>query len=277
VSCAINAPLVRVPVSPRADAELRPTASAGPSALEGHHPASPHPYRVGEIIAYYNSYQRYHLAMSTVGRVAYTPLYGEALAYVAGLHAAHLRKGPDDGPKIPYITHLLSVSALVWEATGGRVPKDEEPTNQELAIAAVLHDSVEDQGGRPVLEEIRRRFGEHVAGIVDECSDSDVIPKPPWCERKRAHIEHMTTASKGALIVVAADKLHNVTCMIEDYVTDGDKLWERFDAPSKPSDIFWYYGEIHKVLCQRLGDIRLVNRLGEGVDRLTMLVETQGR
>jgi (p)ppGpp synthase/HD superfamily hydrolase len=199
--------------------------------------------------------------MSIDGRVAYTPLYGEALAYAAGLHAAHLRKGPVDGPQIPYITHLISVSALVWEATGTRVPRANAPTNQELAIAALLHDSVEDQGGQPVLKEIRRRFGEHVAGIVNECTDTDVITKPASCARKTAHIEHMRTASAGALFVVAADKLHNVTCMIEDYITIGDKLWSRFDAPSKPSDIFWYYDEMHAVLKRRLPGVRLVNRL----------------
>ena len=137
--------------------------------------------------------------MSTVGRVAYTPLYGEALEYAAGLHAAHLRKGSDNGPKIPYLAHLLSVSALVWEAIGNRVPEDNEPTNQELAISALLHDSVEDQGGPPVLKEIERRFGKHVALIVSECSDSDEIPKPPWCDRKKRHIEHMRTASEGTL------------------------------------------------------------------------------
>jgi (p)ppGpp synthase/HD superfamily hydrolase len=162
--------------------------------------------------------------MSTVGRVTYTPLYGEALAYAAGLHSAQLRKGAADGPQIPYISHLLSVSALVWEAIGERAPGPEEATNQDLAIAALLHDSVEDQGGKPVLEEIRRRFGEHVALIVKECSDSDMVPKPPWCDRKQRHIDHITEVSEGALYVIAGDKMHNVTCMIEDYITIGDEL-----------------------------------------------------
>ncbi len=173
----------------------------------------------------------YHLPMSEVGRVAYTPLYGEALAYAAGLHAAHVRKDPEDGPTIPYMAHLLAVSALVWEATGSRTPGPHEPTNQDLAIAALLHDSVEDQGGKPVLDEIRRRFGDHVAGIVAECSDTDIVPKPPWRERKKAHIEHMMTASEGALFVVAADKLHNVIAMIDDHVAIGDKLWDGSTPP----------------------------------------------
>ncbi|MGA3354537.1 MAG: HD domain-containing protein [Acidimicrobiales bacterium] len=206
-------------------------------------------------------------------RVAYTPLYEEALAYAAGLHAAHLRKGPEDGPRIPYVAHLLSVSSLVWEAVGRRLPSTDEPTNQDLAIAGLLHDAVEDQGGPPVLEEIKRRFGEHVARIVDECSDADQMPKPPWRERKQAHIAHMATASEGALFVVAADKLHNITCMIDDYITDGDKLWERFDAPSKPGDIFWYYDEMHSALERRLGKIRLINRVGEGITCLKSLAE----
>jgi (p)ppGpp synthase/HD superfamily hydrolase len=215
------------------------------------------------------------LSMSDRDRVAYTPLYEDALAYAAGLHAAHFRKGPDHGPRIPYIAHLLSVSSLVWEAIGTRVPGTDEPTNQDLAIAGLLHDAVEDQGGRPVLEEIRRRFGDHVARIVDECSDADQMPKPPWRERKEAHIAHMATASKGALVVIAADKLHNVTCMIDDYLTDGDELWERFDAPCKPGDIFWYYDEMHAALERRLGKIRLVNRVGEGITRLKNRGKTQ--
>jgi (p)ppGpp synthase/HD superfamily hydrolase len=210
--------------------------------------------------------------MATVGRVAYTPLYGEALSYAAGLHAAHLRKGAADSSQIPYISHLLSVSALVWEAIGARAPQPEEATNQDLAIAALLHDSVEDQGGPPVLAEIERRFGKHVALIVHECTDADVMPKPPWCERKQRHIEHMAEVSQGALYVVAADKMHNVTCMIEDYITIGDELWSRFNAPSKPSDIFWYYYEMHAALERRLRGIRLVNRLGEGIAILKELV-----
>jgi len=122
---------------------------------------------------------------------------------------------------------------------------------------------------------IRRRFGDHVARIVDECSDADKMPKPPWRERKEAHIAHMATASKGALVVIAADKLHNVTCMIDDYLTDGDELWERFDAPCKPGDIFWYYDEMHAALERRLGKIRLVNRVGEGITRLKNRGKTQ--
>ena len=122
-----------------------------------------------------------------------------------------------------------------------------------------------------MLDEINRRFGRHVAGIVNECTDTDQVPKPPWRERKQAHIDHMKLASNGALFVVAADKLHNVNSMVDDFIAIGEKLWQRFNAPSRPQDILWYYSEMHVALGDRLGNIRIVERLGEGIDRLNLL------
>jgi (p)ppGpp synthase/HD superfamily hydrolase len=118
-----------------------------------------------------------------------------ALQFASGLHHSQCRKGTP----IPYISHLMAVSALVLEAGG----------DEDLAIAALLHDAVEDQGGAPTLQIIRRMFGDRVANVVMECSDTDREPKPPWRERKERYLTHLLSASADALLVSMADKLHN--------------------------------------------------------------------
>src|SRR3974390_3685313 len=101
---------------------------------------------------------------------------------------------------IPYIAHVMGVASLVLEAGG----------DEDLAIAALLHDVVEDCGGAPMLKEVRRRFGNRVARIVDGCTDADTYPKPPWHERKEKYIQHLRTADADTRLVSAADKLNNV-------------------------------------------------------------------
>ena len=107
--------------------------------------------------------------------------FEEALVYTLGLHATQMRKGTD----VPYASHLLSVAALVLEDGG----------SEDEAIAALLHDAVEDQGGPRTRDEIGRRFGEEVARIVDGCTDTDETPKPPWRKRKESYIESMRCAA----------------------------------------------------------------------------------
>lgn len=162
-----------------------------------------------------------------------TPKLGEhfsrALVFAADKHGTQIRKGGD----IPYLGHLLSVAGLVIEAGG---------TETEV-IAALLHDAVEDAedgDGKAMLAEIRARFGAEVAGIVDECSDADVQPKPPWEERKRAYIEHLATASDGAVLVSLADKLDNARAILRDLRIHGDELWQRF-SHADPARHLWYY------------------------------------
>ena len=118
-----------------------------------------------------------------------------ALQFASGLHHSQCRKGTP----VPYISHLMAVSALVLEAGG----------DEDLAIAALLHDAVEDQGGPPTLQTIRRMFGDRVADVVMECSDTDREPKPLWRERKEQYLAHLLSASTDALLVSIADKLHN--------------------------------------------------------------------
>jgi len=148
-----------------------------------------------------------------------------ALAMAATLHRCQLRKGTST----PYLAHLLGVTALVWEYAG----------DEEQAIAALLHDAVEDQGGAPTLERIRLGFGDRVAGIVDACTDTDEEPKPPWLERKKRYLAHVSDVREDALIVSMADKLYNVRAILADYRTLGDGVWDRFNAGK--TDVLWYY------------------------------------
>jgi GTP pyrophosphokinase len=151
--------------------------------------------------------------------------FEEALVYAARLHARQQRKAT----QVPYVAHLMSVAALVLEYGGG----------EDEAIAALLHDAVEDQGGSATRGEICRRFGEDVASIVDGCSDTDVEPKPPWRARKEAHLAHMRHASPAVQLVTAADKLHNARSLLEDYRLHGERLWQRFNGGKDGT--LWYY------------------------------------
>ncbi len=153
--------------------------------------------------------------------------FESALTYALHVHGGHRRKGTS----IPYSAHLLSVAALVLEDGG----------SEDEAIAALLHDAVEDGGGKERLDDIRCRYGSDVAEIVAECSDTDVIPKPPWRERKEEYIAHLATASDSAIRVSLADKVHNVRAIVRDYREIGEALWTRFDPDS---DQRWYYGAL---------------------------------
>jgi (p)ppGpp synthase/HD superfamily hydrolase len=129
----------------------------------------------------------------------------------------------------PYIGHLMSVAALVIEYGG----------DEEMAIAALLHDAVEDQGGLPRLREIRRKFGKRVAHIVDGCTDSHIEPKPPWLERKKSYVQRISRESADVLLVSAADKLSNVRETVHDLRAQGEAVFERFAG--KKDGTLWYY------------------------------------
>ena len=126
--------------------------------------------------------------------------FDEALAFAMDLHRKQVRKGTG----VPYVSHLLSVAALVLEHGG----------TEEQAIAALLHDAVEDQGGKPTAIAIRARFGDTVADIVDGCTDTDVWPKPPWRPRKEAYVARVRLEPAHVRLVSAADKLHNALSLI---------------------------------------------------------------
>ena len=157
--------------------------------------------------------------------------FEEALILAPRLHARQKRKDKD----LPYISHLLAVTALVLEDGG----------DEDEAIAALLHDAVEDQGGMRTLEEIRRRFGERVAAIVEGCSDALALPKPPWQERKQAYLEHLRSASAGVRRVSLADKLHNARSILADLEQDGEAVWSRFNGGKQGS--LWYYRSLLEI------------------------------
>jgi (p)ppGpp synthase/HD superfamily hydrolase len=182
-----------------------------------------------------------------------TDRFSKALVYAEHKHRSQVRKGGD----IPYIGHLLSVASLVINDGG----------SEAQAIAALLHDAVEDQGGPPTLEEIRTTFGADVARIVDECSDTDEVPKPPWLDRKRAYIDHLAEVGQDTLLVSVADKLDNARSMLRDYHEHGPKLWERFNRKN-PQDHLWYYTELLAAFRHRGLDSWMVDELGRVIDEL---------
>ncbi|MEG4006461.1 HD domain-containing protein [Microcoleus sp. Pol11C1] len=151
--------------------------------------------------------------------------FSEALTYAAELHATQLRKGSG----VPYIAHLLGTASIALEYGA----------NEDEAIAALLHDAIEDRGGPTSREAIRHRFGDTVTAIVDGCTDSDETPKPPWRQRKQAYIDRISTASGSVRLVSAADKLYNVRSILKDYRQLGDVVWERFKGGKEGS--LWYY------------------------------------
>ncbi len=154
-----------------------------------------------------------------------SPRFEDALVWANRLHADQKRKGS----LIPYVSHLMSVAGLVFEAGG----------DEEQAIAALLHDAVEDQGGPGTLTEIRRRFGERVARIVDACTDSDEEPKPPWRARKEAYVASIAHKPAEACLVSCADKLHNARAILADHRRVGEAVWDRFTGGKEGS--LWYY------------------------------------
>jgi GTP pyrophosphokinase len=153
------------------------------------------------------------------------PRFRTAFLFAAEKHAGQARKAST----IPYISHLMGVASSVLEAGG----------DEDLAIAALLHDVVEDCGGAPMLKEVRRRFGARVANVVDGCTDADTYPKPPWRARKETYISHLKTADAGTRLVSAADKLNNVRSILSDYRAIGESVWSRFNGGREGT--LWYY------------------------------------
>ncbi len=153
------------------------------------------------------------------------PRFLRAFVFAAEKHAGQSRKAST----IPYIAHLMGVASLVLEAGG----------DEDLAIAALLHDVVEDCGGSPMLKEVRRRFGQRVAKVVDGCTDADTYPKPPWRERKEKYLRHLKTADPDTRLVSAADKLNNVRSILSDYRVIGESVWSRFNG--RREGTLWYY------------------------------------
>lgn len=182
--------------------------------------------------------------------------YAEAVEYAARLHADQVRKSTD----IPYIAHLLSVSALVIDDGG----------TEDEAIAALLHDAAEDQGGEQALRDIEADFGERVAEIVLGCSDTlEQGEKPPWRARKQAYLDHLETADPGTLRVSLADKVDNTRAIRRDFHELGPAVFDRFKRPA--DEQLWYYRSLVEVF-QRRYPGALAGELARTVDELEALV-----
>jgi (p)ppGpp synthase/HD superfamily hydrolase len=168
--------------------------------------------------------------------------------------------------EVPYLSHLMSVAALVMEAGGDEVQ----------VAAAFLHDSAEDKGGQAELDRIEAEFGPEVAAIVRDLSDSLVDTttgqiKEAWRLRKQTYIDHLRAAPTRSLLVSAADKLHNARCILADYRRDGAGVWDRFNEKD-PKQQLWYYRSLADIFCDRL-DSPLTDELARTVDELARLVE----
>jgi (p)ppGpp synthase/HD superfamily hydrolase len=157
--------------------------------------------------------------------LAYGEKFEDALIYATQLHRDQTRKGSE----VPYITHLLTVAAIVGENNG---------TENEV-VAALLHDAPEDRGGKDRLEDIRVRYGDEVAEIVDGCTDTYEDPKPEWRPRKEAYVAHVAEAPPSLRLVSAADKLHNARSILADLRAVGNELWDRFTGGREGT--LWYY------------------------------------
>lgn len=182
-----------------------------------------------------------------------SPRFKQAICMAVKLHASQSRKGNNT----PYIAHLMSVSALVLEAGG----------SEDEAIAALLHDAVEDQGGIKTLNKIRRRFGANVAEIVDQCTDAYTLPKPPWRQRKEAYITHVAQATPEARLVSLADKVHNARSILRDLQSDGNTIWQKFNGGKDGT--LWYYRSLLDTF-----KILETNFLVQEFERVVVQIET---
>jgi GTP pyrophosphokinase len=173
-----------------------------------------------------------------------TRRFEDAFLYAHGLHGDQSRKGT----VVPYIGHLMGVASIVLDDGG----------SEDEAIAALLHDAAEDHGGKPRLEDIRSRFGDEVATIVADCTDSWDVPKRPWRERKQAYVEHARGLPPPSLRVSAADKVHNTYAILRDLRNEGEAVWDRFNASS--DDVLAYYEGLVRAY-RHAGGGRLVEEL----------------
>src|SRR6266702_3589084 len=186
--------------------------------------------------------------------------FDEALRFASKKHGGQTRKGTD----VPYIAHLMGVTSLVLEGGG----------DEDMAIAALLHDVVEDCGGMPRLREVRRMFGARVAKIVEGCTDSFSDPKLPWIIRKQEYLQRLKHEDDETRLVSGSDKLHNVRTVITDYRQDGEAIWKRFSGGRDGT--LWYYRALSDEF-QRRKPNRITKELAIALQELEKAVVVKPR
>jgi (p)ppGpp synthase/HD superfamily hydrolase len=214
------------------------------------------------------------MPVETIFRPRLTDRFNDALVFTASLHCHQTRKGPQE---VPYISHLLGVASLVLEADG----------DEDMAIAALLHDAVEDQGGYETLDRIREKFGERVAHIVEGCTD-DLTGhgRIGWCQRKTQYIAHLRDETdEETRIVSLADKVHNARAILLDYIEYGDAVFTRFRA--RKEGTMWYYRTLvdafryaeskRPIQTFKHGHERLLRELDRLVEKLEKRTNIDGR
>lgn len=184
----------------------------------------------------------------------YSPLLDQAIALAADAFRPIIRKGSG----VPYLTHLLQVLVTVGEHGG----------DEEQMIAAVLHDYLEDiESGTG--EELELKFGPRVRRLVEALSDTTVLPKPPWKQRKVEYLAHLREAPAEVKLISAADKLHNARSILRDHRAVGEEIWGRFSAPK--NETLWYYASVVTALSHGW-EHPLLDELAGAVDALHALV-----
>jgi len=185
-------------------------------------------------------------------RPVITQRFLAALTLALDMHRLQLRKGT----RIPYASHLLAVTAIVLEHGG----------TEDQAIAAMLHDAVEDQGGQPTLDRIWQQFGPGVGRLVESLTDADTTPKPPWRERKERYVRRLASAPEEALLVDLACKLHNARTVLSDLRSDGAAAWDRTGGGREGTP--WYYRALVEAV-----RARQTSRLLDELDQVVAAME----
>ena len=194
-----------------------------------------------------------------------TDRFTSAVDYARMLHT-ETRKGT----QIPYMAHLFGVASLVMGEAGGAVP-----VTEDMVIAAILHDTVEDHGGKPRLDDVEKQFGSNVARMVEGLSDTlaeDHDKKEGWEQRKKAYLSRLRKEPEDVLVISAADKLYNAKAILDDLKEIGPAVWERFKRG--PKEQLWYFHSLLEVFEPRLNS-RTVGELKRVVDEIAYLVAAE--
>lgn len=192
-----------------------------------------------------------------------TERFHKALELALLVHGRDTRKASN----IPYFAHLMSVSSLVLSDGG----------SEDEAIAALLHDTLEDHPGEVTRDQIQAWFGTRVCQLVEICTDTpedyEGGEKPQWLERKLAYLAHLKDAQPEDLRVPLADKLDNARSILSDYRLLGDKLWERFHAGK--DDQLWFYSSAYSAFCAVGVTSPMLDELGRVVEAWEKLAKSK--